>query len=511
MKLIKFSKKTYEEIRGKSICCVERSLSYLKELCLSYDILDSIEWIVDENIRKCGELELSGKKFEVQPLETLKQLNLEKTVILITSDYYREYYDKIEKLLGSQAVEALYFFANLETEYELAYRERYKEEKLQDMIIFRSGPPISEYVKGMDFSDNARALFEYMLAERLNVRYQLIWLVKNPDEFTVYSKYEHVSFLPYEGATSEDKSVRDAYYHALCLAKYIFFTDAYGFVRNCRKDQVRIQLWHGCGYKTRLNFTPCEKRYDFMTVTSELYAEIHAKLFGLRDDQMLITGCPKEDWLFERSTDGFSKLNIPRASKYIFWLPTYRFSEQGKGKPQDGKLNQETGLPMVASQEELRQLNERLKEKGMVLVIKLHPFQDRTAVHCEEYSNIVLLNHQLLVEQDIQINQLLTGADAMISDYSSVTVDYLLLDRPMAFVLEDEEDYASQRGFIFENVRDWLPGMELFSFRDFLLFMEEVADGVDSSMEKRQKLLKIMHKYPGGNSSRRLLQELSII
>ena len=49
--------------------------------------------------------------------------------------------------------------------------------------------------------------------------------------------------LQYTASDSGDISVRELYYKTLCLAKYFFFTDAYGFVRNCRPDQVRVQLF----------------------------------------------------------------------------------------------------------------------------------------------------------------------------------------------------------------------------------------------------------------------------
>ena len=88
-----------------------------------------------------------------------------------------------------EAVERVYFFANRETEYELAYRARYGMWPLEDIIVFRSGPHAGGYVKGMDFSDNARALFEYMLSAGLNGKYKLVWVVRNPEEFQSYEKY----------------------------------------------------------------------------------------------------------------------------------------------------------------------------------------------------------------------------------------------------------------------------------------------------------------------------------
>ena len=114
------------------------------------------------------------------------------------------------------------------------------------------------------------------------------------------------------------------------------------------------------------------------------------------------------------------------------------------------------------------------------------------------------------MDQDIQINQLLGLADGLISDYSSAAVDYLLLDRPMGFTLEDVEEYGESRGFVFDNIRDWLPGAELVSFSDFCQFVREIGQGVDFTREKRQKLKKVMHDYSDDQSCRRITEALRI-
>ena len=68
------------------------------------------------------------------------------------------------------------------------------------------GPHAGSYVKGMDFSDNARALFVYMLSIGLNGKYQLVWFVRSPEEFLSYTKYQNVLFLPFSASDSEDAS-----------------------------------------------------------------------------------------------------------------------------------------------------------------------------------------------------------------------------------------------------------------------------------------------------------------
>ena len=511
MNIIEFNADVYKKLQNKKVCLVEKSVSYLDELCDTCDILPNIAAIVDENRRKCGAFLYRDSELVTYPVEYLLTLDFEKTIIVITSDYYREYIDKIEALMqGRQGIEELYVFHNYETRVEMQYRKRYEKAELQNIIVFRSGPHSSEYVKGMDFSDNARALFEYMLSIEMNKKYELVWLVKEPEEFRKYDKYENVFFLPYEGNVSDSLADRDSYYKALCLAKYIFFTDAYGFARNCREDQIRVQLWHGCGYKTRLNYTPCEKRYEYMTVTSELYADIHAALFGLRKEQMLITGSAKADWLFQIDRGKLPGLCIPPADKYIFWLPTYRFSGKGREKPQDGILNEETGLPLISTKSDLIQLNRKMAVHNIVLVIKLHPFQDKEAVHCDGLSNIVLLDNDILAKQDIQINQLLSMADVLISDYSSTAVDYVLLNKPMGFIVDDMEDYAHSRGFIFDDILEWLPGKCIFDRDDFENFIEQIICNEDGERDKRQKLCAVLHKNSDAKSCQRIVEQLDI-
>lgn len=441
----------------------------------------------------------------------LSRIDWQENIILITSDYYREAYEDLCKnSVVTENTDTIYFFPNRETEYELDYREKYKHAELENIIVFRSGPHASAYVKGMDFADNARALFEYMLAHGYNERYKLVWLVKNPQEFDKWRNYKNVEFLSFDWSVSENGEERERYYRVLCLAKYIFFTDAYGFARNCRSDQIRVQLWHGCGFKTRVNFVRCENRYEYTTVISEVYSKIHQEIYGLRADQVLVTGYAKQDWLFDPVKDWQEKLGVAKARKYIFWLPTFRSAKEGLDNLNEYDLEGQTGLPIVGTYEKLSQLNTLLRDLDIVLVLKLHPFQNRERIGRVNMENIVALDNGQLADMDIQINQLLGHADALISDYSSAAVDYMLLDRPIGFTLDDVEEYAQSRGFVFQNIKEWLPGKELFSFDVFCSFVREIGSGIDSTGEKRRKLRKKMHQYGDGNNCKRIAEILRL-
>lgn len=511
MTLVKLTEKEASSLSEKKICCVEKSISYLEEFCEKYDVADQISYIVDANQRNAGPFFFQKKRLEVHDLSYLLQLDLERIAIVITSDYPVESFEKIKALLETRYSDMIvYYFCNQETEYENEYRRRYAETELKNIIAFRSGPHAASYIKGMDFADNARALFEYALQIGLNQTYELVWFVKDPGEFKRYDDVENVNFISFDWSVSMKKEERDAYYRVLCLAKYFFFTDAYGFVRNCRKDQIRVQLWHGCGFKTRVNFVRCERRYEYTTVISDLYADIHADIYGLRKDQVLVTGYAKQDWLFHPQKEDMEKLRIPEAERYIFWLPTFRSTESKLKQLNEYVLESETGLPILDTKEKMNCLNVQLAKANIVLIVKLHPFQNRNKVHCESCTNIHLVENEDLVKLDIPINRLLGLADALISDYSSAAVDFMLLDRPIAFMLEDVEEYENSRGFVFENIREWLPGKEIFALEDVCAFVEEVAEGHDVTEDKRKALRSRMHKYCDDHNCQRVLETFNI-
>lgn len=531
MELKKLETRDVREIRahaGKRIYLVDYSEKYMEELLAQHDIAGRLSGILSDvkdrmsgDIAKgSGAVTYKGLTLPVYPYSHVGELE-EGSVLVILSDYFRETFRKLtqyEEAGGNAPGQKkrpvfpdCYYFADRETETDLSYRELYKDSPLEDIIVFRSGPHASSYVRGMDYADNARALFEYMLEAGYNRKYELVWLVKEPSDFKyITEEYGNVHFLSFDWAASGRKEERDAYYRALCLAKYIFMTDAYGFCRNAREDQIRVQLWHGFGFKTRVNFTRCEKRYEYNTVISDKYKEIHEEIYGLRQDQVIVTGYPKNDWLFHPDMDWRQKLHIPEAGHYIFWLPTFRKPVGQLAELKERAPEGQTGLPMIYRREELEALDGVLAEKDTVLVVKLHPFQDPADIHCDGLPNIVLLTNEALVEKRLQVNQVLGHADGLISDYSSAAIDYLLLDRPVAFTLDDVEEYEKSRGFVFNPIREWLPGSEINTYGDFVKFVVDVSDGKDSTKAKRREITEKLHSFFDDKSSMRVVKLLGI-
>jgi CDP-glycerol glycerophosphotransferase (TagB/SpsB family) len=109
---------------------------------------------------------------------------------------------------------------------------------------------------------------------------------------------------------------------------------------------------------------------------------------------------------------------------------------------------------------DLAEVERRLAALDAELLIALHPF-DRSPVPDELKARS---DGRARLFSPPDVNELLPGIDALVTDFSSVAFDYLILDRPMIFTQFDYADFVStERGtyFAYDDVtpgpkaRDW--------------------------------------------------------
>ena len=76
--------------------------------------------------------------------------------------------------------------------------------------------------------------------------------------------------------------------------------------------------------------------------------------------------------------------------------------------------------------------------------------------------------------------------DAMITDYSSIVFDYMLLDRPCAWVLEDREHYKIR--YLMDDPDKYMPGEKIYKMEELLNFLKDVSDGRDPYRKERREI-----------------------
>ena len=126
-----------------------------------------------------------------------------------------------------------------------------------------------------DFTDNSRALFDYMVANGYNRKYELIWLVHEPEKYEKYVT-QNVRFIRNFKKGSKIRRA-EAFRYAL-TSKYIFYTQAFNWIGMTRKNQVFVNLWHGCGYKA--NKKGRKVFFDYFLITGEVFITTNMDFFG---------------------------------------------------------------------------------------------------------------------------------------------------------------------------------------------------------------------------------------
>ena len=398
---------------------------------------------------------------------------------------------KEEGLAGS----ALYYLGRFFSKTELALVGKWfgSHGKLRSNCIVLKNRTMQ------DMTDNPWAFYEYLIRNKLNEKYQIIWMVSDKKKCQRL-KCKNVKFV-----TAENKygwSSPLAYYYG-AVAGFFFYTNntAYLNFYHC-EGQVTVNMWHGCGYKdvARDNKPPAGKsmmHFDHALVPGAVFVDTKSRYWNCSKEKILPLGYPRYDWMLHPSVTREKALKVlfdRKDEKTVIWMPTFRKSEVLISA--ENNIDLPFQLPALNSEEELKELDDHLRECRIFLIIKKHPLQSGWNFLESQYTNIRYVTEEMLQKSGIQLYELVGLMDGLISDYSSIAVDYMLLDRPLGYVLTDLESYRSTRGFVFEKPQEYMPGEKIYDLEDLKTYFRHMEAGVDPYKEERERLLPRMHTMP---------------
>ncbi|MEC2340578.1 CDP-glycerol glycerophosphotransferase family protein [Weizmannia sp. CD-2023] len=296
-------------------------------------------------------------------------------------------------------------------------------------------------------------------------------------------------------------------------AKYVFYS--FGDFRiKPSKGQMVINQWHGAPIKAigkMMNDNIYQKEkldnFTFLLATSPLFANVLSKAFDCNKNKIKIIGQARNDYLFSKK-DGLAGIDIQKEnySKMILWMPTFRVSKDNRFHDAEIK-NKETLLPILKTVNDLKSLNYFLNSVNVLLVIKIHSHAMFNRINL---SNIKVITNDDIYPKGIKLYEFVKEFDALITDYSSVFIDFLLLDKPIGFTLDDYESYLENRGFSIEEPIKIMPGHHIFNYEDFSSFIKDVALSVDIYKERRKEVLKLTNSFVDAENCARLLELVGI-
>lgn len=306
------------------------------------------------------------------------------------------------------------------------------------------------------YNYNSRYLFEYVKENLPEIT--PLFVINDPElRNSLSSKYGKQYFIE----TESIQGIRQA------LSAGVWFTSAglpaYG--TGLHKKRLIINLWHGVPLKKIALLDPNLKKtariyfkkifsenYTCILTTSHELIPLMARSFAVSEDKIKVWGQPRNDGLFQKNDchEILGQLfpDLPEYTKTVLYAPTFRDYGQVQLFP--------------FKDFDQKQLEAFLEEKNMLLFIRTHVAEQGSAAPYLGKRIRFLGN-----EQAEDVTGILNIFDCLITDYSSIYIDYLLTDKPMIFLPYDRQQYLDGRGMNFDY-DDVTPGPKPETFNDFL-------------------------------------------
>jgi CDP-glycerol glycerophosphotransferase len=356
---------------------------------------------------------------------------------------------------------------------------------------------------GLRYSDNSKALFEYILNNE--PQFKPYWITHDKN---VYKRLR-----------SENKPVVMGYSFKgwwICQRTSVaFITNGVSDVNRYALNGARyIWLWHGMPLKKiRADnkdsmYYPDEKRlyrkiilliikyllpYNYFknivsaTISSsDFFLPYLKSAFLIQEKKVWLTGLPRTDFSYCNKTEIFIdrlKRDFSNSS-IILYMPTFRIE---KGKPynpfNEQSFNNELFLDF-------------LNKCNIIFLYKAH-FHDRTF-------NFSLSSKRFMILNDSDYDELyvlISNIDILITDYSSVYFDFLCLNKPAILTPFDYDFYIREAR---EHYFDYnlLPSIKAYNWDELMNIIAE-KKYYSLSKEEADKFC----KYNDGHASERCLQK----
>lgn len=302
------------------------------------------------------------------------------------------------------------------------------------------------------------------------------------------------------------------YYYDLYTSKIIIRTHEGPYLEN----KINIQLWHGFPLKGLSYMSKNENqdkefnhkewlKIDCITSYSQLYNDLIGSCYGVDIKSFFITGMPRNDMLF--CSDGKSNLskllkrNIEK-EKVIFYMPTFRESFYGE------KNGDKKGYIFNFDDFNMEEFNKFCINENILFVTKMHPMEYKDIYfQSGKFSNLFFIEEEYS-NYGLDFYEILNSCDLLITDYSSIYFDYLLLDRPIMFSIYDIEYYRENRGFILEPYDFWTPGPKFSNIKDLKKELLKSLTNLNYYSMERKTICNLVHKFRDSNSSERVMKIL---
>lgn len=229
------------------------------------------------------------------------------------------------------------------------------------------------------------------------------------------------------------------YYFHLLTSKYWLRTHSIQTIVSKRNGQVYIQLWHGPGAIKKEGYDikgihndgkvmPHAREWDYYIATDIDNQKYIKTALNLKIPTILLGSCRTDALVNNRLNDCNTlrrKFNLSKYDKVILYAPTFREEN-------------------FQSEKITLNIEKLLKMKNIKLILRLHP-EVKERFNFDEYKGNVVDGN---VFEDIF--ELYLVSDILVTDYSSVAIEFSILRKPILYYMYDLDDYINERDFYYD-------------------------------------------------------------
>lgn len=350
---------------------------------------------------------------------------------------------------------------------------------------------------GNSYSDNTKSMYEYVLTTHPEIN--AVWITKNKQVFDQLKAQDMPVVF---------KGTKEA--RRICLkAGYVFITVTANELETLYINGAKqVWLWHGMplkkigkdmnvltNFKAKFHNIFPQNRYnrpDYFASTSHKWDSIFNQAFKISQEQ-IVCGLPRNDRFFDK---GKTPLIEEMDRKYnnptkIIYMPTFRDNLYQNNEPFN---------PFHQFNFSIERFSIFLDEVNAVFFYKGH-FYDILNRKLSKSTNdrLVLMNESMYDD----LYSFIKDADILITDYSSIYFDFLLLKKPVILAPFDKEDYCNNSRSMYFDYDNEIEGIRAYDWNDVMNIVREKKYYVPS-----QKTIDKFHKYQDGNSSKRITDYL---
>jgi len=297
------------------------------------------------------------------------------------------------------------------------------------------------------------------------------------------------------------------------IGKYIFSDSYFDSVNYwCCGGATKIQLWHGFMLKKIENDAknlPWHKPFyrifyyflapwiiaknDYVLSSSNTVTDIFSSAFSVTKDKIILAGLPRNDVIVKPmigcdllDNDIFDdmerlKCNNPKA-KLMLYMPTFRDSQSKES---------------INTNMDLEKLNDFLINIDGYILMKFHP-----SIKIQQDYN--KKERIIYLPGSMDIYPILNKIDILVTDYSSIFLDFLVTGKPIIFFAYDLKNYLEKDRDLYFDYNEFTPGPKALTFSELLDWITYFIDNNDEFVDSRKKIKDICFKYNDNNSSHRV-------